>query len=101
MNHARIWIELDKPPALTAMPARLAFYGLQCQLANNFLKRLIGPDCTTEFSWSAKERMYMYGQRHGSYEYLPDRGKWLNLSYFGRPIDETPEQYLARSKYTD
>lgn len=83
----QVWIELEKP--------RDAAHAQEiCGQANNLLKRL-NPEGKNKFDWSPKQAAYMYGGMDdgGSYTYLEERGKWLNLAFLGRPLDQTPEQW--------
>lgn len=73
----RVWIELERPTSKEDGDK-------QCELANNLLKRLHGPDTGLSFFWSEHKGMYAFG--NVSFTYLSDRGTWLNLDHAGRPL---------------
>lgn len=76
----RVWIELEQP-ADDADAAEIVAE------VNNMLQRLKRPnDYIRQFGWDTKRKQFTYGDDMG-YENLVDRGKWLSLTYLGRPLE--------------
>ena len=94
MKQNHIWLELDKPAKDLKDAERKAFYELQCELANNLIRRLASADEPTigteqgQHFWfheNREEYCFTTGS-HGEYLTLPHKapGVWLNLDYYGR-----------------
>lgn len=69
----RIWIELDSPKGQGE-----EFAKLQCELANNMMRRL-GVTDGYRFIWMKKYGYCWDGP--AGFEELTDNGKWFNLDY--------------------
>jgi len=85
----KIWIELERPEHIEGA-ARIVFGRIQCELANEMLRKLAKPvhlATMPVFSYEGTGNRYHFGTEMGTEE-LSDNGRWFSLDYFGRKAGE-------------